>query len=67
VSVTVALASSNPGVATVESPLIIKSGSTHIVSRFTPVGAGKTVISINTPEGFGTPKNATSVPATVSQ
>jgi hypothetical protein len=67
VSVTVALASSNPGVATVESPLIIKSGSAHIVSRFTPVGAGKTVISINTPEGFGTPKNATSVPATVSQ
>jgi hypothetical protein len=67
VSVTVALASSNPGVATVESPLIIKSGSAHIVSRFTPVGAGRTVISINTPEGFGTPKNATSVPATVSQ
>jgi hypothetical protein len=67
VNVTVALKSSNPDVATVESPLTIKSGDAHVVSRFTPVGEGKTIISINTPEGFGTPKNATSVPATVSQ
>jgi hypothetical protein len=67
VSVTVALKSSNPAVATVESPLTIKAGADHIVSRFTPVGEGKTIISIDTPAGFGTPKNATSVPATVSQ
>jgi hypothetical protein len=67
VTVTVALKSSNPAVATVESPLTIKSGASHIVSRFTPLGEGKTIISIDTPEGFGTPKNATSVPATVFQ
>lgn len=67
VNVTVDLKSSNPSVATVESPLTIKAGAAHVVSRFIPVGEGKTVISINTPEGFGTPKNATSVPATVSQ
>jgi hypothetical protein len=67
VNVRVSLKSSNPAVATVESPLTIKSGASHVVSRFTPVGEGKTIISINTPEGFGTPKNATSVPATVSQ
>jgi hypothetical protein len=67
VSVTVALKSSNPDVATVESPLTIKSGDAHVVGRFIPVGEGKTIISINTPEGFATPKNATSAPATVSQ
>jgi hypothetical protein len=67
VSITVALKSSNPAVATVESPLTIKAGAAHVAGRFTPVGEGKTIISINTPEGFGTPKNATSVPATVNQ
>jgi hypothetical protein len=67
VNVTVALQSSNPDVATVESPLTIKSGATHAVSRFTPVSEGRTIISINTPDGFTTPKNATSVPATVSK
>jgi hypothetical protein len=67
VNVTVALQSSNPDVATVESPLTIKSGAAHGVSRFIPVGEGRTIISINTPEGFTTPKNATSVPATVSK
>jgi hypothetical protein len=67
VSVTVALKSSDPTVANVESPLTIKAGTTHAVSRFTPLGEGKTIISINTPDGFATPKNATFVPATVSQ
>jgi hypothetical protein len=67
VTVTVDLKSSNPTVANVESPLTIKAGTTHAVSRFTPLGEGKTIISINTPDGFATPKNATFVPATVSQ
>ena len=67
VNVTVLLMSSNPDVGTVESPLTIKAGDSHAVSRFMPVGEGRTIISINTPEGFATPKNATSVPATVSQ
>ena len=66
VTATVNLKSSNPEVATVESPLTITPGSNHAASRFTPVGKGVTVITLATPLGFSTPKNATSVPATVS-
>lgn len=64
-SVTVSLKSSNLGVGSVESPVTIQSGSNHVVSRFTPVSAGETVISVSTPLGFATPKNATAVPAVV--
>jgi hypothetical protein len=67
VSATVALKSSNPEVGSVESPLLIKPGMTHAFSRFTPVVAGETIISIDPPRGFSTPKNATSAPATVMQ
>jgi hypothetical protein len=66
VSATVALTSSDPGIGTVESPLTIKSGENHVDARFIPLSKGTTVISINTPPGFATPKNATSVPATVN-
>ena len=67
VSATLYLKSSNPDVGRVESPLTIAPGSTHAVSRFTPLRAGETTITINTPTGFSTPKNATSVPATVAE
>jgi hypothetical protein len=66
-SATVALKSSDPAIGTVESPLTIKSGENHVVSRFIPLSKGTTVISINTPSGFATPKNATSVPANVNE
>ena len=65
VSAAVTLASSNPEVGTVESPLTIASGSNHAVSKFIPLSKGETVISVNTPAGFARPKNAISVPATV--
>lgn len=64
-SVTVTLTSSNPAVAKVESPLVIKSGVNRAFAQLTPLSEGSTVISIETPAGFSTPKNATSVPATV--
>jgi hypothetical protein len=67
VTATVELTSSNPAVATVQSPVTIKSGDNHAVSLFTPLSKGMTVISVNTPAGFGRAKNATSVPATVDQ
>jgi len=65
ISATIAITSSNPAVGGVESPLVMKAGMTHAVSRFTPVVAGETIISIDTPKGFSIPKNATSAPATV--
>jgi len=64
-SATLDLKSNNLAVGTVESPLTIPSGANHVVSRFTPLKLGETVISVSTPPGFSTPKNATSVPATV--
>jgi len=67
VSVTVALQSSNPAVGTVDSPVTIRTEDDHAVTWFTPVAKGRTVISIETPAGFSTPKNATRVPATVSE
>jgi hypothetical protein len=65
VSATVMLKSSDPAVGTVESPVTIHSGSNRAASRFTPMKPGKTVISIDTPSGFATPKNAVYVPAFV--
>jgi hypothetical protein len=67
VTVTAVLKSSKPEIGIVDSPLTIPSGANHVVCRFTPLGKGETVITINTPPGFATPANATSVPATVSE
>lgn len=67
VKATVNVTSSNPEVGTVESPLSIQPGTNHVVSRFKPLNKGTTVISVDTPEGFTTPHNATAVPATVTQ
>lgn len=63
----VLLTSSEPAVGTVESPLVIKPGANRALSRFVPLRKGKTVISVNTPMGFATPGNATTVPAVVDQ
>jgi hypothetical protein len=57
--------SSNPAVGSVESPLKMKPGNSRALSIFTPVTPGETLISIDTPKGFSSPKNATSAPATV--
>jgi hypothetical protein len=67
VTAKVVLRSSDPAVGTVESPLTIAPGTDHAVSRFTPLSQGRTVISIDTPAGFTAAKNATKVPATVSE
>jgi hypothetical protein len=66
VKLTVNLTSSKPEVGAVQSPLTIESGKNHAISRFTAVSKGVTVISVDTPAGFSTPKNATSVPAHVN-
>lgn len=66
IETTVSLTSSDTSVATVDSRLTIKAGSSHAVSHFVPRSKGKTVVSVDTPKGFSTPKNATHVPATVT-
>jgi hypothetical protein len=66
VTATVVLKSSDPAAATVESPVTIGSGFSWVKSRFIPMDKGRTVITVNTPDGFSTPGNAASVPATVS-
>lgn len=65
VSATVTLKSSDPAVGTVEQSVTIKSGANHAMSQFIPKSTGQTVITIDTPSGFATPKNATHVPAFV--
>jgi hypothetical protein len=65
VSATVTLKSSDPAVGTVEQSVTIKSGANHAMSQFIPKSTGQTVITIDTPSGFATPRNATHVPAFV--
>jgi hypothetical protein len=61
----VKLKSSNPAVGVVEASLETKPGTSRTLARFTPVAAGETIISIETPAGFSSPKNATAAPATI--
>jgi len=67
VTVDVELTTSNPAVGTPESPLTIIPGSNRAIATFTPLSQGKAVISVNTPRGFSTPKNSTTLPATIIQ
>lgn len=66
VSATIQLTSSNPDVGFVESPLTIRSGKNHAISSFTALRKGVTIISVDVPHGFASPKNATRIPATVN-
>lgn len=67
VTAKVILKSSDPKVGVVETPLQIASGNNRVISKFTPLSPGETIISVDTPAGFSQPKNATKVPATVTQ
>ena len=57
-SATVELQSSDPSVGTITSPVIISG--TEATAEFTALKAGRTVISMKTPEGFTTTGNANS-------
>ncbi len=65
VDATIALESSTPSIATVESPIKLPAGNNKVISRLVPLKAGETVISVSVPPGFSVPRNATSAPATV--
>jgi len=61
----VELKSSDPSVATVPASVTMRALSQKVDVDFIPLSAGKTVITVSTPEGFTTPSNAHSVGATV--
>ena len=64
-SLNVLLRNTNPAIGTVDSSVVIEGGSEHAPTQFTPLSAGSTVISVDTPSGFTTPSNATRVTAFV--
>jgi hypothetical protein len=67
VKATVNLVSSDPAVGVVQSPLTIDAGKNHAISSFTALRKGVTIISVDAPPGFATPKNATRIPANVNE
>ena len=65
-SVNVSVTSSDPAVGTiVVNPVTLAGGSSTAATSFHPVAGGSTVISLATPEGFGTPTSGQGIAATV--
>ena len=61
------LKNTDPTVGTVPLQVTIHGGSERITTPFTPLKAGKTVISVGTPDGFTKPSNATELLAIVRE
>ncbi len=59
VSVTVSLTSGTPAVGTITPSVTIPPGAMSADAVFTPITAGKTVITLSTPSGFSTVANNT--------
>lgn len=64
-SLDVELKNSDPSVGTCDTRLKIPAGHYSAVTRFTGLKAGKTIVSVVTPEGFTTAKNSTALTITV--
>lgn len=68
ISIPVELSSSDPTVGKLEPPVVkVDSSRTHFLVNFRPLKPGLTNVTVNTPPGFMTPSNATSVTATVKE
>lgn len=67
VTVSLELTSSDPTVGVVEGTFKLDSNLSAVVAPFKPLRRGVTNITVNTPPGFTTPSNATSVTATVKE
>jgi len=67
VTMTVKLTSSNPEVGKITSPITLRDSAEFGETEFVPVSAGQTIISVETPAGFTTPSNATTVTANVTK
>ena len=65
--VEVELTSSDPAVGKVPGTVKLDGKSEYYLADFTPLHPGQTVLTVNTPPGFLTPSNATSVTATVKE
>ncbi len=64
--VSVNVTSSNTNIGTIApSPVSIAGGSSSSTTQFQPANGGTTTLSVNTPSGFSTPSNNTSLSATV--
>ena len=67
-SISVNVASSNQSVGTVDpSPVLITGGSNVAGTQFQPISVGNTSITVNTPAGFSTPAQFSSVSVGVLQ
>lgn len=58
---------SDPSVAKILSSITLDGKDVCAFAQFVPVKPGETVVSIDTPSGFSTPANATSVRAVVNE
>ena len=67
VTVQVELSSSDPTVGKVPGTVKLDGSSEFYMAEFTALRPGETVLTVNTPPGFTTPSNATSVTATVKE
>ncbi len=65
ISVPVELKNGNPSVGDVASSVVLSNKAFAAITEFKPVRPGETTISVNTPPGFITPSNATSVTAVI--
>jgi hypothetical protein len=65
-SVSVDVTSSNRNVGTVTTPVVITGGGFNNTTQFTAVGAGATMLAVNTPPGFTSPLAGASLTATVN-
>jgi hypothetical protein len=61
----VALGNSNPAVGKIKSPIRIQPGMEMEATEFEPLTAGSAVLSVQTPPGFSTPANSTTLKAVV--
>jgi hypothetical protein len=66
-SVTAKLVSDHPEVGTVPATVKLESGKEITPIQLKLLSPGATVVSVNTPDGFTTPKNASWIKAIVSQ
>jgi hypothetical protein len=64
-SLTVNLKMDNPAVGKITSPVTIKSGAHEVSVDFTPLSAGTSLITLETPEGFTKAGNGTQLKAIV--
>lgn len=67
ISLKVSLQNSNPAVGMIPDSVTIMGGSDQAAAQFTALSVGSTVLSVNTPAGYTTPRNSTTLTAVVKE